>query len=159
MKYRILILGAILTASTVMVLGRSTFKAAFAVFNHAAVTIDIAENRHSEAQAWHASGRINDRGTLQTIWFLEVVASSSTPRIVHIDSKFTNAEGTGAFIIRRNLISTPISSSNGSLETGTWCITCATGDYLGMRGQGIVAGADQAGVVSDSLFGVTWCAK
>jgi hypothetical protein len=159
MRYRLVILGVILTALTVTVLGCPSFGPAFAGFNHAAVTIDIAENRDSEAQPWHASGGINDRGSLQTIGFVEVVGSSSTPRIVHIDSKFTNAEGTGSFTIRRNLISTPTPGSSRSLETGTWHFTSAAGVYLGLRGQGIVAGADQAGVVSDSLYGVAWWAK
>jgi hypothetical protein len=159
MKCRIVILSAILTASTGMVLGRSNFGTALADFKPAAVTIDIAENRNSEAQAWHASGGINDRGSLQTIWLVEVVGSSSTPRIVHIDSKFTNAEGTGSFTIRRNLISTPTPELSRGLETGTWDITSAAGVYLGLRGQGIVAGANQAGVVSDSLYGVAWWAQ
>ena len=159
MKYRMVIWGGILTSSTVMVLGPSGFGATFAGSNHAAVSINIAENRKSEGQAWYASGGIDGRGKLETIWLVDVAGSSSTPRIVHIDSKFTNAEGTGSFIIRRNLISAPISGSSRSFETGTWCITWATGVYLEMRGQGIVAGADKAGVVGDSLYGVTWFAK
>ena len=159
MKYRLAILGLILTVSTVMVLGCPSFGTALADFKRAAVTINIDENRMAESRAWDATGGIDDRGTAETVWCLDVAGNSSTPCVLHIDSKFTNAEGTGSFTIRRNLISTPTPGSSRSLKTGTWHITSAAGVHSGLRGQGIVAGADNTGVVSDSLYGVTWREK